>query len=290
MTLVDRRSVTAPTIGETIHRLRRCARVTQIKLGTVLGLHQTAICRIEADQQRLTTDQIKTVSEFFGISIDQIFLGQINFWQVAQQFGTRPPFSDRYRLLPHSKVRGLLPILFFLNDTQGEKFTHHLLASYEMDSILFSDPDQPISTYFELDLLHELLQQKVITFGDLERLVSQVARKQLHDTLNSTYEAQKTPLRLVQSWVLNSDRYNNNFVYDIESQDRSSILLSITANPHMRQLQYKDRELQDFYCRYHVSYLSQFPTLAGQQPLRVAEEQCHFHGDSERCVYLLTAG
>ncbi len=277
------------SLGETLSRLRKCGRISQAQLGAALGVHQTAVCRIEANEQGLTTEQLRRASDFFEISVDFLLRGIVNYWAVAKRYGTPPPFPPRYRELPHSTVRSIMPLLFFLNEEKGHTFTRNLFSKFEFDSILFADPGQPISVHFELDLLKYLLTENILTAQNFGALISHTRHRAIHSAFHPTYEASTESLGLVQAWVLNSSHYETNFFYEIESLDRRQIELSIRPREHMPTLEYKDGVMKDFLCRYRRAFISEFPMYNGKSPVLITETQCHFRGDHTHCIYSIKA-
>jgi transcriptional regulator with XRE-family HTH domain len=274
-------------LGETLKRLRKLAKVSQTELGGVLAIHQTAVCRVEQGTQSLLPEQLYRVSQFFGIELDALISGRINFWRVAERFEVLPPYPERYRLKPCSKLRDLLPLIFFSNEVRGPAFTRKLLAQMEMDSMLFADPDQSIGVNLKLDLARELLQQGVLNQANFIQLINHTRDMTAHGALHAIYETQNAPLQLIQARIANAHYYESNFAYRIEAIKSDSLELSIKPEEHMQSVDYKGGVLSDFLCRYKRGYLENFPKYIGGSPLEVVERECHFKHNSASCVYLM---
>lgn len=68
-------------IGPVIHRMRKCAGVSQTELADILSLHQTAVCRIEqGSPQRLSVMELYVLSQFFGVKMENLIQGDVNYW------------------------------------------------------------------------------------------------------------------------------------------------------------------------------------------------------------------
>ncbi len=276
------------TLGETVKRLRKCAHISQERIADVLGLHQTAVCRVELGQQSLQPWHLQQLSELYNIRVGELLSGQINFWQVAERFGQKPPFSDRYRELAHSKVRELLPLLQFFDTQKGRAYVQRLLREVDLalDFDYLRGPDQPIGVNCYLDLLRHSLKLGMLDEGNLQLMVEETRTEAVQGFLHSLYQTQATPMNLLKTYLLNSHHYDSNFDYSILESGSDAVVLAVKPTEHMAKVSYKDAELGDFLCRYKREYLSQLPAYIGGKPLRVQEKECHFHGAAQ-CVYTI---
>ena len=60
-------------IGANLRRIRKKYGVTQADLGAFLGLHQTAIHRIETGFQQLSANELYAVSRYFKVRMIAFF-------------------------------------------------------------------------------------------------------------------------------------------------------------------------------------------------------------------------
>jgi transcriptional regulator with XRE-family HTH domain len=283
------KETTEPDIGSAIRRIRKTAGVSQVEFSNILGLEQSAISRIEKNQQMLTATQFKTCAQFFGILMDDIVSGVINYWQIAEKFNRAPPFPARYLKLPYSKVREILPLVFFLNGTKGPAYTKTLLSRFEVDSILLLNPDQKIGTHLNLDLARELISRSILTPQSFGRLIEATRVSYVHGFLSGVYDVQASPLDLVRCWVMNSSHYESNFSYKILDLSKKEMEISVEPQDHMHGTEYRDDILGDFLCKYHRNYFKYFPKYRDFGPLKLTEETCHFKDKSNKCVYKISA-
>src|SRR4051812_21989894 len=63
------------SLGKVLRLMRKTAKVSQTDFGKMLGVHQTAVCRIEKGSQSLTPVQLLTISKYFDVSIDSLLDG-----------------------------------------------------------------------------------------------------------------------------------------------------------------------------------------------------------------------
>ena len=275
-------------IGAALRKLRKTAGISQEVLAKFLGLHQAALSRIEQGQQSLVPAQLDFLAHYFGIEISSLITGQINFWQVAERFGRSPPIPVRYQEHLHSKVRELLPLLSFYRHVLGEEETHTLLSKLSLESISYLSPDHRISSHCYLDLLRNALKQKILTPATLPQFIQQTKNRDLHDVLDPLYASHQSSIKLVQSYVLNSHFYEENFNFDLQDVKPKGFTILMSPNAHMHEIGYQDPILKDFLCHSKKKIISLFPEYIGAAPLTVTEKECHFKG-SRQCIYKITA-
>ena len=274
-------------LGETVKRLRKCAHISQERIGKLVALQQAAVCRAEMGLQGLQPWQLLKISELYDVNVNEILTGEINYWLVAERFGRTPPFPKRYLELIFGKVREFLPLLQFMVQQKGQAFTNRVLGELELDSNYLRGPDQPIGVHCNLDLMREAVKRGVLSDQTLTALVSETRTHSVQGFLHQLYQTQNSPMNLIKTHLLNAHHYESNFIYTIEDElNPTSIVVSVKPADHMKFLPYKDAELGDVLCRYRREYLSQFPVYIGGKPINVSEKECHFHG-AGRCVYTI---
>lgn len=64
-------------IGSAILYLRTQHNVDQQELGKVIGVHQTAVSRIESGVQSTSPDQLLVLSQFFNVPVQALILGDV---------------------------------------------------------------------------------------------------------------------------------------------------------------------------------------------------------------------
>ena len=277
-------------LGETVKRLRKCAHISQERIAEILGLHQTAVCRVELGQQSLQPWHLQQLSELYDVRVSDFLSGQINFWHTAERFGQKPPFPERYQEMVFSKVRELLPILQFVTTQKGRAYAQRVLRDIdlELDLNYLRGPDQPMGVNCHLDLMRHSIKTGVLTDHTLKLVVDETRTEAVQGFLHPLYQTQSSPFNLLKTFVLNSHHYESNFVHTLLEDGKEELVLSVKPTEHMANVKYKDADLGDVLCRYKREYLSQLPVYIGAKPVRVLEKDCHFHGAAQ-CVYTIHA-
>ena len=109
--------------------MRKVAKLSQTELGSCLSIHQSTVCRIENGTQTISAEELFKLASFFKVGMDALITGEIDFWLIAKTFKQLPPFPERYRLFPFTKVREVLPILKFMKQFHGKAFVTSSLKS-----------------------------------------------------------------------------------------------------------------------------------------------------------------
>lgn len=276
------------SLGSVVHSLRKTAGISQVDMGKVLDVHQSAVCRIEKGDQSLSPEQLFKLSKLFSVKVDSLLVGDIDYWRVAEKFEGQPPLPQRYRELAFSRVREVLPILDFMTQAKGASFAKKALTELGLQATYFGNPDQPIGLQCTLDLFRLLIKSKTLSQKNLNALIQYTRTEKVQGFLHHVYETQTLPFNLVQTWIMNAHHYESNFRYELEDLSRNSLVISIRPFPHMRDVQYKDAVLEDMLCRYKKGYFSSLPKYIGGKQLAVEEKECHFHG-ADKCVYTINA-
>ena len=275
-------------LGGILKTIRKAAGLNQVEVARLIGVDQPAYSRIESGSQGITIWQLAKLGHTYKIPIDTLAEGQVNLLRVSAEFGKMPPLPGRYQLLPHSRIRDLVPSLLFLSLTVGHAPAKKVIEELGLLGAIGLPPEQPIGVEAGLDLLRWMITARVLTSDSFSTLVDQTRESEANDFLHPVYSTQSTPLNLIQSLVLNSHHYEENFRYQVEAIDRASLEISVLPADHMREVGYKDDILGDMLCRLHREKLAQWPRYIGARPAQLKELACHFRG-AHRCVYSITA-
>jgi len=274
-------------LGETVYLMRKAAKISQVELGNILSLHQTAICRIEQGFQSLMIEQLYTISQFFGVKMDALVDGEVDYWKIAQKFNQLPPLPDRYAIHPYSKVREVLPSLKFLERRKGAEELSQILNEFQLPKAFFLNPNLDLGVNCHLDFLRHLIKSGELNQDTLKNLTSEARSEAIQGFLHPVYESQINPVALVQTWVLNSHHYEKNFQYVLEDPSKDKIDVSVTPEKHMKDVDYQDDILGNMLCEYKKNYFTQLAKYSHSGELKVTEKECHFRGGL-RCVYQLS--
>lgn len=72
MTMSNEAFRTAEEVGERVRELREAGDLSQRELGEVLGIHQTAVHRIESGERALTGRELMLVAERFDVTTSSV--------------------------------------------------------------------------------------------------------------------------------------------------------------------------------------------------------------------------
>ncbi len=275
---------TEQRIGATLRRLRKAAKVSQHQLAEVLEVHQSAISRIENGEQAILVSQLMVISKFFGVDATSMLDGRINYWQVANRFKVDLPLPDRYRLNMYSKLRELHPIIVFLNNTKGPAFTLNLFHTYNVESLLFASNDQVISTTIVLDLVRNLLQNKVLSEDTIHQLVDLTLDESYHEALFPIYQHQDNVPHLLHSYIGNMPYYGGEYSYDMESTGKNAFTITRRLKTQLYASADRDPVVSAFLCQYRQQLISAMPTIINAPALKIKKAICEEKGHHQ-CVY-----
>jgi len=284
----DQGELVSTRIGGTLRRLRKSARLSQEDLARLLSLHQAAVCRVEKGQQNLEPWHLQRIAEIFDIRVSGLMNDCPNYWHVAERFGNKPPLPVRYRELPYSKGREVLPIIGFMTAEQGPASVRRSLERFGLDQAYLQAPDQPIGVNCVLDLLRQTIKDGLLNNRSLRSLVLGAQTENVQGFLHEIYRTQEAATNLLTTFILNRHHYNTNFSYELTECNGRGMTVAVTPAEHMKGVEYRDETLGDVLCRYRRETFTQLPRYIGAKPVEVAEEECHHRG-AGRCVYTLKA-
>lgn len=270
--------------GDSVRRLRKSSGTSQIDLAKILGIHQSAISRIENGEQEISVSQLLIVSRYFGVDASAILTGRINYWGVAERFKMETPIGERYRTQMYSKVRELTPLIAFMNLTKGEKFTLETFNRFNLESLLFANGDQPISTHCLFDILRYLLANKVIDSNNLSQLTQCALDEKYHEALFPIYRGQSSPLRLIQNFVVNTPYYGDEYQFDITELTPQTMSVTRKRKESLNPVLTKEPKLDEFLCEYRCRVIQNLPRILNQGSADVKIDHQAVNEGHEECL------
>lgn len=281
------------SLSETFYLLRKVSGISQGEIGKALGLHQTAISRIESGIQLLSPEELFLAAQFFDVKIDTFLDGTVNYWKIAENFKQPLPFPDHYTAYPFMRLRETLPFLRFLEQTKGTSFKDGFIKEFKLESKLLSSPDQNIGTGVHFDILVRLLDEKLVQTKHLKNITEVARRADVQGYFHSIYESMNTPLAMIQFWAINSHHYESNFNYVIDSASQKRLTLLSEPKSHLHDNDLSSRldhqELGHLLCQYRSTFLTDLPKYIGLKPLKINESSCFFEGDKNCCYEIQVA-
>ena len=281
-------------------RLMRSARkqkeFNQREVALRLGITQGNLSKMENGILVPSAPQWFEFCEMTGISPISLTQGYLERNSPAQlrSGGSEGGFSlpSDYSRERGSKVRAMIPFLAYFEKTFGEDKLESYLESLRLDPDFFVNFDNQISMNFCLDISRYLIGKGFLRTRDIPKIVKPIQSVEMHGSIHQSYneEGEKTkPLNRLRILLMNSASYECNFQYQIEEDQRRSLIMSVKAGDHLKDLDYRDDPtLGDFLCQYKKAYFQRFASPRADQEVTLEERQCHYHG-AESCVYELAA-
>jgi len=271
-------------IGRALQSIRSVSRVSQIKLAEILNTEQSAISRIEKGTQNLSLYELHLICLHFDVRADEFLRNEIDYWRLAEKFGTPAPYPERYTRNPFVRYRQVSPLLEALSLAKGEAFKERILADMNFENFLVRHPDQKIGTWFELDLLEKIETSKISVPGLMPSWTSMSLTRKCLGDLHTSLSNHHSKKDAILGWYLNADLFESNFEYDIRLQGESELRMDARPGHHFAEGHFRDHEQSHYLCDSRKSILEQIPTLSGLKTVKIHEDQCYFQG-AESCTY-----
>src|SRR5687768_17309031 len=134
-------------IGRVVQAARKHLGINQTALAPKLGIDQSGLSRVESGRQALTAVQWFTFCDIAGIAADSAILG--SFELSRPESAMRLP--SRYSFESHSKVRSLLPLLSFAQNSMGERAFSSFLEEKRIHEDFFLNLNARINFNFTLE-------------------------------------------------------------------------------------------------------------------------------------------
>jgi transcriptional regulator with XRE-family HTH domain len=267
-----------------LKKLRKVSGLNQVEIADIINVDQTRLSRIENGKQKLEVVQLMRISKFFEIPVDNLVNAKVNFFQIAEKFNRPLPIPKKYLDDRYSKMRDILPIIFFLDQAKGIEHRNALLTELGIDAIFILDPNIDISMHFKLDLLRNLINQKILITDNFNGLIKETRKIEIHDLLHTSFIEHLDPIQLVHNYILNIKMYERNFSYDIKEMSKRSALIKVKPEKHLDKINYEDGVLKNCICDIRSQTLQQLPRYIDLPDLKLTHKECHFHGDKQ-CIY-----
>jgi hypothetical protein len=271
-------------LGDVLRSARKHLGWNQTEAAPRLGLNQSTLSRVEVGKQMLTAVQWFTFCKQAGITPESAALGY--FEMSRPESAMRLP--SRYTFEKHSKVRSLIPMLRYAEATLGETGFNNFLKTAQVDPDFFLNLNASINFNFTLDLIGALILKASLTEKDADSVTRTAAEPSSHGSLHHLFDSlASNPLELISGFVQQSQKYGDNFRYEIVGTGRSKIDVSVTPLPHMKSFAYEEfAALGKFLVHYEKGFFQNLGAYGGHRPLKGSILESHYDG-APRSVYRL---
>lgn len=271
-------------IGELLSNIRSVAKVSQIKLAAILNTEQSAVSRIESGFQNLSLYELHTICNYFDIRADEFLRDEVDYWKLAEKFGTRPPYPARYQEHPHLRFRSVSPFLEAITLSKGESFKNRILADLDFEDFNVRSPNQKIGSRFQLDLFEQIEKSKLSTKALTPTWLSMSLTPKCLGELHPPFSAFHSKKDAVLGWYLNADQFESNFNYQLQIHSESELRIEAKPQAHFTLPELREHPQSHHICGTRKLFLENLPTLSGLKTVRIQEERCYFKG-AHSCSY-----
>ncbi|MDR3606035.1 MAG: helix-turn-helix transcriptional regulator [Oligoflexia bacterium] len=270
--------------------VRKKAGLTQTDIAQKLETSQSAVSKIEAGSLAPPLMIWMQFCKEMGINpVETLETGYVDFNRV-QKAGKLDEIGkfkvpSRYLTDCGTSVRWVLPILKFYESRHGEEALEKMLSkTMKIDPDFFVILDHSINIQFGLDLIHQLIKTGDLHPEDLMTIGHFASGPDLLASMRPVFDRAITSRDKLLSLISNFNRYEANFIHQVESQPDKNLLISVSPQEHLKHFDYRNSELGSFLCEYKKTFLKSVGVRSDDQLLKIDEHQCIFKG-ADRCVY-----
>lgn len=275
-------------LGGRLRKLRKTAGITQVEFCKFLGLEQAALSRVESGDQGLTPEHLLRISKYFDIPVDTLIQGNIDFNSISNRFGYVTPTIPAQEA---SKVRFVLPFLSYLEQVSGERRAQVFLEAHDLEASTFAHPDHLIETHSAIGFVKSMADHGHLKNKDeaIKFIVESAQSEFVSGFLFPVFSSQIDSIFLALNFVTNQHHFTNGFRWEVQKLLNGSLEFSVQPEEFIKQSGYNDPVLGSFFCEYQKALISQLPRYIKMPDFRVEESKCHYHTNSGKCIYRISA-
>lgn len=246
-------------IENTLKKLRKTCKVSQIKLASYLQIDQAGISRLERGSQNIQVDTLVKLAEFYQVDIEQIINGTINYYALAKRFGVNPTLPKRYQGDDNLYMKEIIPIIAHLRKFHGDNFVNIVLSKLGLEDLMYLPPDQKCNGLIMCDIITLSKEKGALSVKDIPFIANLSFEPQYLGHFDVSFSKLEKTKDLIQSWVLSSDFFEGIFHYGIFSEKKSSITLNLSFNSNQVREEFNKTKLNDFILQLKQYYFKQLP-------------------------------
>lgn len=123
---------TSNKLGDKIKTLRKERRITQQELGRNVGLSTSSIGMIESDKQGASSEKLKEIADFFGVTVDYLLSEDEEISKNKPEIQVPEEYSSKYKVTSRDKKQYLEEMkkaneAFFMDDEFNEEAKKEML-------------------------------------------------------------------------------------------------------------------------------------------------------------------
>lgn len=259
---LDSQIIVAQRVAKIVRACRKNLGISQTCLARELGIDQSALSRVESCRQNLTAQQWFYFCKIVQIAPDSLSFGLVEILGKSDISENSQIFlPERYSFNAFSKVRGLQPLINVYINNFGESNFEEWVQDLGIDPDFFVNLENKINFYFYRDLAKTLLEKKALNKHLLPAVRHFAQRGELHGSIKSHFDFMRKHgiIQLCETWIANSDRYSENFAFELHNISQRKFVVSMTPRSHMQEFKFTDDQvLKDFPCQYLQVWLEGF--------------------------------
>jgi transcriptional regulator with XRE-family HTH domain len=254
---------------ETLKRMRKTCKISQVRIGTLLGLNQAGVSRIENGSQQVSIEWLMSLANFYQVDLECLISGRVNYWELAKRFNVKVPLPKKYLGDQQAVVREVLPLLQHFSNLYQREVVSEFLEELGLQDILLIDPSERISVHCFYDILKKAIEKKLVSLGEVPKIIDLAFTSFDQLPFNRIYAGFENTPDLIQAWVLNSSFYEGFFSHKIEKVQKNEQILSLKICNELRSENFKADQVDQFIMDYKINYMENLPAHFGHRSIDV---------------------
>jgi DNA-binding XRE family transcriptional regulator len=254
----------------------RCARkdrsLRQATVSAAIGVSQGAYSKFEAGKLVPSVSQWFELCAQLGVHPEHVYyLGRIdNMKKVTVRdvprygsFKLGKPYSQD----AGTSIRNALPFTETAQQVLGPRKWQEYLDDREIDPDFFYNYDHQVHFRLIGDLI-ELIKgkHKGLKEDGLMTAARLAKSPEAHGQLTPLYKKATSKLSMLKQFVTRMNYYEADFTYEIESEGKNSIDVSMKPSPEIHSYLEEHKDVYEGYCEYISNRLQNFSDLQPQLP------------------------
>jgi transcriptional regulator with XRE-family HTH domain len=254
-----------PHMHETLKRMRKTCKISQVRIGTILGLNQAGVSRIENGTQQVSIEWLMSLSKLYQVDLESMISGRINYWELARKFNVKVPLPKKYLKDQRALVSEIDPLLNYFRCLYHEDTIHKFLKELGLEDLALIDKSSRVSIHCIYDILNLAIEKKLVSLSEVPKVVDLAFHSFEGLPFHSIYKTFETSPEIIQAWVLNSSAYEGMFTHRVESVYRNEQIISFKVCEELQEADFKKNQVDQFILDYKTQYFEKLPLHFGHK-------------------------
>lgn len=210
--------------------------------------------------------QLQSISQFLGISEDQIISGQYDLNLLRSRIFENPlALPEKYSSNQFSYVRTSAHIFRYLVLTRGQHFADSIATKLSISPLLYQNLDNRISLNYFLDLL-DILEAQGFKQSELDTLPGVLFLGLAKSELFTEFKKSKNYFECYSTLAKNLKQFDDNFIYTSDIDKGFYRMTTFLPYENHNHFQWTESQLNRLH-RYRQLLVGWFPYLCGLSPI-----------------------